>query len=221
MLEFQHITASYHMDFPILNDINLHIEDNAKVVLLGRNGAGKTTFANTIFGLVPNIHGEIIFNGQDILSFPIERLYSMGIAYFMQEAPVFPQMSVKENLIVAAGKTNAKIQNARRSELKELFPILQNGHSDSMLAGALSGGERTQLCLAMALYSKPSLLILDEPFAGLSPSNARLILDILNNYQLSNRATVLLIAQDRQMASNFCENHYVIREGAIINERST
>ena len=215
MLEIRHISASYHKDFPILNNISMNIEDNTKVVLLGRNGAGKTTFANTLFGLVPMISGEVIYDGRDILAVPMEKLYAMGIAYFMQGAPVFPQISVKENLIIAAGNTDRNALSRRIEELRELFPVLINGQFDALPAGSLSGGERTQLCLAMALFSKPSLLVLDEPFAGLSPANAGLILDILNRYQRSTQATVLLIAQDRQMASGFCKKHYVIHEGAI------
>ena len=108
MLEIKHITASYHKDYPILSDINMHIADNEKLVLLGRNGAGKTTFARTIFGLTPMISGEIFFNGVDILSYSLEKIHAMGMGFFMQGAPVFPQLSVKENLMVSSGKAGRR-----------------------------------------------------------------------------------------------------------------
>lgn len=216
MLELQHITAAYHKGYPILSDVNLHVEKNEKVVLLGRNGAGKTTFAKAIFGLIPLISGEILIRGRNILSVPLEKYASLGMSYFMQGAPVFPQMSIKENLIITAGIQGNREFLMRKNELKELFPLLADSRIESVPAGSLSGGERTQLCLAMAIINKPGLLILDEPFAGLSPANASLILQILNDYQYETRASVLLIAQDRQMAGGFCKQHYVIREGKII-----
>ena len=218
MLELRHITAAYHKGYPILNDVSLYVEENKKVALLGRNGAGKTTFANVIFGLIPFLSGEVLIHGMDINPMPLEKHASMGISYFMQGAPVFPQMSVKENLMIAAGREGNKEFLIRKDELKDLFPLLADPGIDSMPAGSLSGGERTQLCLAMAIFNRPGLLILDEPFAGLSPANASLILRILNDYQSETHASILLIAQDRQMASSFCKLHYVIRDGKIIQD---
>jgi branched-chain amino acid transport system ATP-binding protein len=165
--------------------------------------------------MTPIISGEIIFNGTDILALPLERLHALGMGYFMQGAPVFPQMTVKENLRVAAGRHSLKEFSLRLEEMKGLFPILDDASFDQMPAGSLSGGERTQLCIAMSIFRKPSLLVLDEPFAGLSPSNAALILKILNGYQEAMGATILLIAQDRYMAKGFSTDQYIIRDGKI------
>ena len=87
-----------------------------------------------------------------------------------------------------------------------------------MPAGSLSGGERTQLALAMAIFNRPSLLILDEPFAGLSPANALIVLKILKEYHDLSNASMILIAQDRQLASEFSSTHYLIRDGRMICE---
>jgi len=220
MLEIRHITAAYHKDYPILSDINMDIGGGEKVVILGRNGAGKTTFAGSIFGLIPIISGEIILNGLDILSFSLEKLHSLGLGYFMQGAPVFSQMTVIENLRVSAGSIGGREFSSRSEEMRQLFPILNDRSFDQMPAGSLSGGERTQLCIAMSIFRRPELLILDEPFAGLSPANATLILQILNAYQQDSGATILLIAQDRKMAIEFSSEHYIIREGKIIKENN-
>jgi len=216
MLRFQNISASYQKDYPILSDVNLYVETNEKIAILGRNGAGKTTFANTIFGLVPFITGKVLYEGENIVSKPSENITSLGIGYFMQGAPVFPQMSVKENLLLSAGSIGQHEFLSRYDYLKDILPLLLDKGITRMPAGSLSGGERTQLSLAMAIFKKPALLILDEPFAGLSPSNASLILRTLLEYQEINQASILLIAQDRNMASEFCSNHFIIRDGKFL-----
>lgn len=216
MLECKNIYAAYHKGFPILDDISFCLEAGEKVAVLGRNGAGKTTFANTLFDLVPHIQGEIKYNGISLRDMALENIQSMGVGYFMQGASVFPQMSVKENLQISAGKSAKKQISDRIEVLSAFFPVLQNPQTLQMLAGALSGGERTQLALAMTLFNKPSLLILDEPFAGLSPGNANLVLNALLKYQESESTSIVLIAQDRRLASLFCKNHYIIRDGNVV-----
>jgi len=216
MLQLRNITAAYQKGYPILDHVDIEIPDGGNIALLGRNGAGKTTFANAIFNNVPIIQGEILFNGINLLSLSIERRAALGIGYFMQAAPVFPQMTVKENLLIAARAIAKQKLDTSLQELKTIFPLLKEPSTQQMPAGSLSGGERTQLCLAMAMMNKPSLLILDEPFAGLSPANSNLILQALKDYHDTSGASVVLIAQDRLMASSFCDEHYLIHEGKIL-----
>ncbi len=216
MLKIKHITAAYHEGNNILSDINIELGDGERLAILGRNGAGKTTFANCIFGLVPFIQGKILFNQKNILESALYGIASSGIGYFMQGAPVFPQMSVRENLQVSARMRNKKDFEYRYTELAQSFTLLKDREVVKLPAGSMSGGERTQLALAMAVFSKPSLLILDEPFAGLSPGNANHVLQILNEYQDTTKASVIMIAQEKQHATAFCDTHYVIRDGNII-----
>lgn len=216
MLECKNIYASYHDGFEILSDISFSLEAGEKMAVLGRNGAGKTTLANSLFGLLPNIQGEIKYNGHFLKGMALEKIQSLGIGYFMQGASVFPQMSLKENLQISAGKSGKQQISNRIEALKEFFPILQNYQILQMPAGALSGGELTQLALAMALFNKPSLLILDEPFAGLSPGNAKLVLNALLQYHESYQTSILLIAQDRHLADAFCSKHFIIRDGGLV-----
>ncbi|HSG68054.1 MAG TPA: ATP-binding cassette domain-containing protein [Bacteroidales bacterium] len=218
MLELKNIISSYHRGFPILHDINLSVGKNERLALLGRNGAGKTTFANTIFGMVPHVEGDILIRAQSVRSMSMPDLRNLGLGYFMQGGPVFPQMTVKDNLLVASGDLGKKQFLNRFNELQIQFPLLRDRGFDQALAGSLSGGERTQLSLAMVLITMPGLLILDEPFAGLSPSNANLILKILDEYQQDTNATVILIAQDRLTAARFCTRHCVIRQGKILED---
>lgn len=215
MLEFRNIIAAYHQDYPILDGVCLEMGEGEKIALLGRNGAGKTTFANTIFNNVPHISGDIMFKGENIVSLPLERRSGLGIGYFMQGAPVFPQLNIKENLRFAGIKLNNKHFSEKWQKLRSEYPLLKRDGIDNMPAGSLSGGERSQLCLAMVLLNNPALLVLDEPFAGLSPGNTRLILQLLSDYQSVNNASVILIAQDRQLADEFCDKQYFLRNGKI------
>lgn len=217
MLELRNITAAYHPDHPILDGIFFRIGKGEKIALLGRNGAGKTTFANVIFNSVPHITGGVLLNDRNIRSIPLERRITMGMGYFMQGAPVFPQMSIKDNLLLATAN-NTKKFSEKWQQYTTFFPLFRQEGILHLAAGSLSGGERTQLCLAMVLANDPSLLVLDEPFAGLSPGNARMILSLLEEYQSANKASVILIAQDRHMADEFCDKQYFLRNGKLRNE---
>jgi len=218
MLKIQHISAAYHKGYPILEDVNLELGSGGRMAILGRNGAGKTTFANSIFGLVPRVSGEIWYDGKDLGRIPLNELRSAGLGYFMQGAPVFPQLSIRENLLFAAGKIKMQDFHIRMDTFKASMPLMKDPQIDKMPAGSLSGGERTQLAIAMAIFNRPSLLILDEPFAGLSPANANLVLHILEDYHESSGASLIMIAQDRQLAFAFCDAHYLIRDNQLIRE---
>ncbi len=188
------------------------------MVILGRNGAGKTTFVNSIFGLVPFISGSIYFQSKDLRKLSPDRIKACSIAYFMQGAPVFQQMTVRENLAFAAGGLMGRDLNTSIDKLKESLALLKEADIEAMPAGSLSGGERTQLAIAMAMISQPALLILDEPFAGLSPTNANLVLKILEEYAENTSAAIIMIAQDRKFASAFSTKQFLIRDRKIIKE---
>ena len=217
MLKLSNIQASYYQGNPILKGIDLELDDGEKIVILGRNGAGKTTLANSIFGLVPHLSGDIHYKGQDLRKLPPERISSAGIGYFMQGAPVFPQLSVKDNLQFAHGSGTGNLSLAIE-EIGQSLAVLTEKRFLLMPAGSLSGGERTQLAIGMAILNKPGLLILDEPFAGLSPSNASLVLQVLHDYHSNSGATMILIAQDRLSASEFSNKKLFLREGKLAAE---
>jgi ABC-type branched-subunit amino acid transport system ATPase component len=217
ILKLNNIQASYYPGNPILKGIDLELGEGEKIVILGRNGAGKTTLANTVFGLVPHQSGEIHFKGKDLRMMPPERISSAGIGYFMQGAPVFPQLSVKENLHFAQRSKTNDLSSAME-EISRSLPMLAENRFLGMPAGSLSGGERTQLAIGMAILNSPGLLILDEPFAGLSPSNATLVLQILQDFHSRSRASMILIAQDRISASEFSDRQVILKEGILSTE---
>jgi neutral amino acid transport system ATP-binding protein len=217
MLKLNNIQASYYPGNPILKGIDLELGEGEKIVILGRNGAGKTTLANAVFGLVPHLSGEIYFKGKDLRMMPPERISSAGIGYFMQGAPVFPQLSVKENLHFAQ-RSKINDLSAAIDEISQSLPLLTEKRFLMMPAGSLSGGERTQLSIGMAILNSPGLLLLDEPFAGLSPSNTIQVLKILQDYHSRSGASMILIAQDRISASEFSDRQVFLKEGILSTE---
>jgi ABC-type branched-subunit amino acid transport system ATPase component len=218
MLKLENIYASYHEGNPILRGINMEVGGGELKVILGRNGAGKTTLANTIFGAVPHIRGKIIFKDKEVLNLPQHRVNKLGIGYFKQGAPVFPQMSVGENLLFVSGRRRMSEIRPRILELTDNIDLFQNTGVLRQAASSLSGGERTQLVVAMTLFNHPDFLILDEPFAGLSPANAGKILAVLHAFHASSGAGMILIAQDRQIAASFSKSHFFLRDGLLCND---
>lgn len=217
MLKLKNIQASYFQGNPILKGIDLELGEGEKIVILGRNGAGKTTLANSIFDLVPHLQGEIFYNGKDLRMMPPERISSAGIGYFMQGATVFPQLTVKENLQFARRSKTRDLTSAVE-ELSQVLPMLAEKRFLQMPAGSLSGGERTQVAIGMVILNMPGLLILDEPFAGLSPSNATQVLRILKDYHSRSGASMILIAQDRLSASEFSDRQVFLKDGILTAE---
>lgn len=215
MLKMINISAAYHEGHPILSDVNLDLKEGKRIAVMGRNGIGKTTLANSVFGLIPFIEGDIRYRGRSIAAMAVEHLRGLGLGYYMQGAPVFPQMTVKDNMRVSAIGLSRGEFRIRWNELHEKFALFAEKGIENMLAGSLSGGERSQLALAMAIFNKPSLLILDEPFAGLSPRNANHILQMLNEYQADTGASMIMIEQDLNMASLFCDEILVIRNKGL------
>jgi len=217
MLKLNNLTLAYHESHPILSVINLDLGEGEKIGILGRNGIGKTTLLNSIFGLVPIIRGEISFMGRSILQVSAHRLSGMGVGYFMQGAPVYPHMSVRENLWMVSGRISRDEFNRRRDELLSGFPIFTSSSFDNMPAGSLSGGERSQLAMAMAIFNKPSLLLLDEPFAGLSPVNIGQFMNSLRDYHSMSGAAIIMAEQDAGIASDLCDRLLVIRDNKLIH----
>jgi ABC-type branched-subunit amino acid transport system ATPase component len=213
ILQLTNITGGYHKNTEILNGINLEIQKGEVLAIVGQNGAGKSTLAKAICNLLPHRTGEIIFNKKNISRLNTIQLNQLGIVYFMQGGRVFPELTVKENMLFAT-------LNSQNTQLNySMFPELQKHWLKQ--AGLLSGGERHQLALAMALVKKPNLLILDEPSAGLSPIATAKLYKILGQIKNSNPITILLIEQNIGNAINFSSRVAVIQQGAIATILST
>ena len=175
---------------PIINDISLTADIGAVTTIVGPNGAGKSTFAKTLVGILKPMTGTISVNGVDITSMPGHKIPRAGLVYVPQNDNVFKRLTVRENLEVggfaAKGDTSA-----RMTEILEIFPDL--GQAVDKKAGFLSGGQQNLLAIARALMVDPSVIVLDEPTAGLSPTYTAVVWDQIE--RISQLGTAALVVE--------------------------
>ena len=198
----------------ILHGISLEINSGETVGLLGPNGAGKTTSFYTICGLVPPSSGSIYFDEDDITSLPLHKRALKGIGYLPQESSIFKDLSVEDNLMLAAEISidNEKKREERIEELLELFniePIRKR------LGVSLSGGERRRAEIARALVSNPKFLLLDEPFAGVDPIAVKDIQGIIASLKKIGIG-VLITDHNVRETLQICDRAYVMKAGAVL-----
>jgi branched-chain amino acid transport system ATP-binding protein len=212
---------SYYGLIHILKNVSLHVNEGETVTMLGANGAGKTTTLRTISGLQPVRDGKIFYNDQDITGVNPEKLVNLGVAHVPEGRQLFRPMSVYDNLELGGyliykryGKKQLKIDI---EGIFALFPILKERRSQ--FAGTLSGGEQQMLAIAMALMSRPRLLLLDEPSMGLAPLIIKDIFQVIADLQIERKLTVLLIEQNAGAALKIADRGYVIETGKIVLEK--
>ncbi len=215
MLKVENIDMSYG-DLQVLWDVSFEIRDGEILVLVGANGAGKSSIIKTISGLQKVSRGKITFQGQDITNKNPEDILKMGIVHVPEGRRLFNEMTVEENLILGSlwGEAKAK-RNETMETCYELFPKLKERRNQ--LAGTLSGGEQQMVAIARGLMSLPKLLMLDEPSLGLAPV---LVQDVFEIVKSVNRQgiTVLLVEQNVQSTLKFCDRAYVLENGKIVLE---
>jgi branched-chain amino acid transport system ATP-binding protein len=208
LIELKHVVGGYG-GAPILNGVNMAIEKTDIGVIVGPNGAGKSTTLKAIFGLLKVTGGSIDFGGENIANSLPDKLVPKGLSFVPQEKNVFTSMSVEENLEMGAF--------TRRDDFKgtmdwvySMFPVLAEKRRQP--AGELSGGQRQMVAMGRALMSKPSLLMLDEPSAGLSP---RYVIEIFETIQRVNKEGVgiLMVEQNARQALAFASKGFVLAAG--------
>ncbi len=215
MLKVENIDMSYG-DLQVLWDVSFEIRDGEILVLVGANGAGKSSIIKTISGLQKVSRGKITFQGQDITNKNPEDILKMGIVHVPEGRRLFNEMTVEENLILGSLWGEAKKKRFESMEMcYELFPKLKERRNQ--LAGTLSGGEQQMVAIARGLMSLPKLLMLDEPSLGLAPV---LVQDVFEIVKSVNRQgiTVLLVEQNVQSTLKFCDRAYVLENGKIVLE---
>ena len=198
----------------ILHGNSLEIKSGEIVGLLGPNGAGKTTTFYTVCGLVKPSSGNVYFDDKDITSLPLHQRALKGIGYLPQESSIFKDLSVEDNLMLAAEiVTKDKKEQIRRvEELLELFNIEPIRQRKGV---SLSGGERRRTEIARALVSKPKFLLLDEPFAGVDPIAVKDIQEII--HQLTKiDIGVLITDHNVRETLEICDRAYVMKAGALL-----
>ena len=194
-----------------LRSVSLEVEEGETVLLVGANGAGKSSLINAVIGLVPS-SGSIALDGTDLGSFSCDRRARAGIGYSPEGRRVFPTMSVADNVLAGAFGQSRKRQRSAYDWLCSTFPLLTERANQP--AGQLSGGEQQIVALARAMSSLPRLLLLDEPFLGLAPVWIAQISEAVRNMQ-ARGATILMTEQMARPALKLATRGYVMRTGEI------
>jgi branched-chain amino acid transport system ATP-binding protein len=208
-LVVEQLEAAYEPGLPIVRGANLQVETGEIVAILGPNGAGKSTLVKAVAGLVPVTGGRSLLFGRDITRVPAHRMVFEGLAFVPQTENVFVNLSIAENLELAAAIVRAD-RRERLDPVYDMFPDL--ARQRNLPAGQLSGGQRQMLAVARALITRPRLLVLDEPSAGLSPKLVGLVFDKLREVRASG-VTVLLVEQNVKAALALADKAAVLVEG--------
>lgn len=198
----------------IVKNMSLELSSGEVIGLLGPNGAGKTTTFYMICGLVEATAGEVFFNDENISSMPLHKRAIKGIGYLPQEASIFKDLSVEDNLMVAAevGIKGKKAQEERILELLDMFNIEPIRYRKGI---SLSGGERRRVEIARALVNKPKFLLLDEPFAGVDPIAVMDIQKVIKQL-VSYGIGVLITDHNVRETLDVCDRAYVIKAGELL-----
>ena len=206
-----HIGA-YH----ILHGVDLVVPRGKLTLLLGRNGAGKTTTLRTIMGLWQASQGRVTFNGQDITTTETPRIAGMNIAYVPENMGVFADLTVKENMLLAARKAKnaGQMDSVRLQWIFSLFPAVEKFWNHP--AGKLSGGQKQMLAVARAIVEPRELLIVDEPSKGLAPAIINNMIDAFAQLKASG-VTILLVEQNINFAKRLGDSVAVMDNGVVVH----
>ncbi|MNM39726.1 High-affinity branched-chain amino acid transport ATP-binding protein LivF [compost metagenome] len=199
---------SYYDKSHVLEGVSLKVETGELVTLLGRNGAGKTTTLRSILGIVRPRQGQITFNGQPLVGREIFDIARQGIALVPEHRGIFRQLSVEENLKIAARKDS----RWQLEDVYSMFPRLKERRRNGGFA--LSGGEQQMLAIARALLNDPKLLILDEPTEGLAPVIVDELVKILRRIK-DEGLSILLVEQNLKVCDALADRHYVLEQGRV------
>ncbi len=203
------LVAGYLPGVNILNNCDLYAQRGELVGIIGPNGAGKSTLLKALFGLVKISTGTVTLEGQDITGFKANKLVSRGVGFVPQNNNVFPSLTIEENLQMGLYQAPKRFTE-RFDFVSDLFPALRDRRSQR--AGSLSGGERQMVAMGRALMMEPSVLLLDEPSAGLSPA---LQDEVFIRTKQINRTgvSVIMVEQNARRCLQICDRGYVLDQG--------
>lgn len=209
-----HIGA-YH----ILHGVDLVVPRGQLTMLLGRNGAGKTTTLRTVMGLWRASQGRIVLGGRDITQLPTPQIASLGVAYVPENMGIFADLTVKENMVLAArgARSAAQIDATRLQWIFSLFPAVEKFWNHP--AGKLSGGQKQMLAVARAIVEPRELLIVDEPSKGLAPAIINNMIDAFAQLKASG-VTILLVEQNINFAKRLGDTVAVMDNGVVVHSGS-
>jgi branched-chain amino acid transport system ATP-binding protein len=216
LLKLKNVSVKY-AGFTAVQNIFIDVNEGEIVVLLGSNGAGKSTIFRTISGLSKPSEGEIVFEGKRIDKLSTDRIVQLGIVQCAEGRKLFSGMTVYENLMMGAYVQRKSKEDIIQSlnHVYDLFPILKEKQNDA--AGALSGGQQQMLAIGRALMSRPKLMMLDEPSIGLAPMIVEQMFEVIQ--QINKEGTTILLAeQNANAALKIADKGYVFENGSIVVE---
>ncbi len=203
------VVAGYVPGVNILNGASLELHPGELIGIIGPNGAGKSTMLKALFGLIGVSSGKVLLRGEEVTGLKANALVRRGIGYVPQINNVFPTLTVDENLEMGAFQKPA-LYKTRREHVLEIFPRLAERISSQ--AGSLSGGERQMLAMGRALMMEPSVLLLDEPSAGLSPLLQDQVFERVKEVNASG-VGIIMVEQNAARCLQICDRGYVLDQG--------
>jgi branched-chain amino acid transport system ATP-binding protein len=207
-LELRHVSAGYGQTV-VIENVDLSLAPGECISVIGRNGVGKTTLLATIMGQTVLHAGDIVFGGESLARLPSYRRALAGVGFVPQEREIFPSLTVRENLDVAARPGHWTLPR-----VFELFPRLQERLGNA--GNQLSGGEQQMLSIARALLTNPSVLLMDEPTEGLAPIIVESLTAILTKLRMESGLSIILVEQNSRVALTFSPRTVILDKGRIV-----
>ena len=222
LLELKNVSVSFE-GFFALNELNISLKKGELRAIIGPNGAGKTTFLDVITGKVKPKFGEVLFKGKSVIGKKEHKIARVGVGRKFQSPRIFENLTVEENLEFSVSQSVSTLKlitnqatNEKKQEIEKLLNVINLTNSSKIKAGALSHGQKQWLEIAMLLGQKPSLMLVDEPVAGLTDEETELTADLLKS--LAGKNTVVVIDHDMEFIRRLESDVTVLNQGTVLCE---